>query len=190
MRAVAISGPQVIKILYALDPYNVHHGEVSEAIAQASNQDPLFPEREDGCFRTAAILVAFAWYGSRFQPTLVGNNGKCFGVYQICPPSTDVLGRTITTNMLTNVRDASFVAVDLIRTSMLQGAARPWEERLSWLLASQDPEQATKNRGGVVKRSFDRMLLADKIAKDHFPPEFKALGTPAGILKQPRQLSA
>jgi len=180
MKAIAITGPLVMKILYALEPYGIHHGEVSEAIAQASNQDPLFPSREDGCFRTAAILVAIAWHESRFQPSVVGDNGKSFGLYQIQPPTANALGRPITTNMLTNPRDASFVAVDLVRQSMTHCASRPWEERLSWYVSSRGcPDHPT-----IVKKSFSRMLLADKIVRDHFP-EYRALPKPA---VEPRQL--
>jgi len=173
MRAIAITGPLVMKVLYAIEPYSVHHGEVSEAIAEASNQDPLFPGREDGCFRTAAILVAIAWLNSRFQPTLVGENGKAFGLYQIQPPTANVLGKGVTTNMLTNVRDASFVAIDLIRQSMIECADRSWEERLSWFCSSPNGE----DRATLMKRSLSRMLLADKIVRDHFP-EFAALAKP------------
>jgi hypothetical protein len=174
-----------MKVLYSMEPYSPHHGEVSEAIAQAANQDPLFPSREDGCFRTAAILVAIAWLGSRFQPTLVGDGGKSFGLYQIQPPSANALGRPITTNMLTNVRDASFVTIDLVRQSMMRDAARSWEERLSDFCAS--PE--CQDRSTLMKRSLSRMLLADKIVRDHFP-EFALLAKPTHVEdKQAPQLS-
>jgi hypothetical protein len=176
MNAIAITGPLLMKVLYAIEPYSPHHGEVSEAIAQAANSDPLFPSRQDGCLRTAAILIAIAWYGSRFQPTLVGDNGKSFGLYQIQPPSANALGKLVTTNMLTNVRDASLVAIDLIRQSMVEDGNKSWEERLSWFCST--PE--CRDRSTLLKKSFTRMLFADKIVRDHFP-EFVALGKPAFV---------
>ena len=73
MLAEAITAAQVLKMLYFLEPqgpYAPDYGEISEAIATASNQDPLFPQRPDGCIRTAAILVSVAWYESRFHKSV------------------------------------------------------------------------------------------------------------------------
>ncbi len=181
MRALAISGSALMKVLYAIEPYSPHHGEVSEAIAMAANQDPLWPSREDGCFRTAAILVALAWYGSRFQPSLVGENGKAFGLFQVRPPPVDANGKVVTTNMLTNPRDASLVTIDLVRQSMFKAQGRSWEEQLSAFML----DNGAANPHDAVKRGMDRMLLSDKIVKDHFP-EYRSLQKPVQV--EARQL--
>jgi len=162
-RAIPISGSLLMKTLYAVEPYSIHHGEVSEAIANAANQDPLFPDREDGCLRTAAILVAIAFCTSRFNTNLVGSNGKAFGLYQIKPPPKDVNGKIITTNMLTNARDASFIAIDLIRESMFACADRPWEERLSCFgfLPTAGTDAVS------IHHSMEQMLMADKILTEY-----------------------
>jgi len=178
MIALPISGPDIMKALYAVEPYCTHHGEISEAIAMAANQDPFFPERFDGCFRTAAVLIALAWLGSRFQPNLVGNNGKSFGLYQIRPPSQDARGRTITTNMLTNPRDASLVAIDLVRESMRKDKGRTWEERLLSYWEDQQDDSP-------MHKSLQVMLLADKISKDYFPSEMSLMPPPAATLLGP-----
>lgn len=157
MLAVPVSGSQLMKVLYELEPFSIHHSEVSEAIANAANQDPLFPEREDGCLRTAAILVAIAFCASRFNTNVVGGNGKAFGLYQIKPPRKDANGKEITTNMLTNARDASLIAIDLVRTSMLACMSRPWEERLSCFELGDGKDAVS------LHHSMERMLMADKI---------------------------
>jgi hypothetical protein len=132
MRAVAISSSMLMGTLYKIDPYNPNHSEIAEAIASAANQDPLFPHREDGCLRTACLLIAIAQIASSFSTNLIGDQGKRFGLYQIKPPKTDMNGKTITINMLNSARDSSLIAIDLIRTSMMKCKDRPWEERLAY----------------------------------------------------------
>lgn len=190
MLAVAISSTMVMQALYALEAYGPGVGsyiEISAAIAEAANQDPLFPSREDGCARTAAVLVALAWVGSRFNTTLVGNGGKSFGMYQIAPPSADAIGRPISLNMLNSPRDASLVAVDLIRSSMFASRNRPWEERLAWL-------SSWLGRGEIdnIKLSLETMLVADQVFESHLSQgpsgrSFPRLGPPA---PEPKRLLA
>jgi hypothetical protein len=171
MIALSIDSPLVMKVLYSVEPYCPHHGEISEAITGAANADPLFPDRFDGCFRTAAILVALAWLTSRFRPNIVGNNGTTFGLYGIRPPASDANGKAITTNMLSNPRDASYIAIDLIRESMRKDCGRTWEERLFGYWDAQAHDSP-------MHQSLQVMLLADNITKNHFPPEMRALPPP------------
>ncbi len=65
---------------------------------------------------------------------------------------------------------------------------KTWEEGLSQLM-SDNGGPGCENPGSHVnvKRSMDRMLLADKIVGDHFP-EYRALLKPTG--PSPRLLSA
>jgi hypothetical protein len=125
MIAEAIGQHIVLAMLRTLAPSSMYaHAfpEIAEAIATASNHDPLFPRRKDGCARTASILVAIAWHESRFHPNAVYNGS--FGLYQIRPPSPELSAK-----ILLLPRDASYVAIDLIRTSF----TRPWGERSAWL---------------------------------------------------------
>jgi transglycosylase-like protein with SLT domain len=64
-----------------------HHWETSypetaRAIAEVSLESPLF-KGEDGPKRTAAVLVAWAMFESRFDPHAVGDNGKALGMFQV-----------------------------------------------------------------------------------------------------------
>lgn len=187
MRAVPVTGPVVIRALYAIQPYSPHHGEVSEAIAQAANGDPLFPQREDGCFRTAAILVALAYCASvTFDPSLVHENGKAFGLYAIRPPSADALGRTVSTNMLTNVRDASVVAIDLVRSSMLRAGSATEDGLMDFFALGNNESDPLRD----MKKSMERMLLADTIFQRHLAPHMPGGNPmlPAPKVVEPKQL--
>lgn len=171
MLAFPVDSHTLMRALYAIEPYCTSHGEISEAIARAANQDPLFPNRYDGCYRTAAILIALAWYGSRFQPTIVTGNGQIFGLYGIRPPKTDARGKPITSNILTNPHDASLIVIDLVRQSMMADKKRVWEERLFSYCDGQKHDSP-------MHQSLSVMLLADEITKNHFPKEMRALPPP------------
>lgn len=87
--------------------------EVSTAISEAANQDPLFPSKEEGCFLTAALLVLLAIQRSDVYPSKVA--GKRMGLYQIEPPSPMLNGK-----LLLNPRSASLIAIDLMRTKQVE----------------------------------------------------------------------
>lgn len=164
MLAEAIASTLVLAALNKLEPFSPfvpQYAEVAEAITQAANHDPLFPEDKDGCRKTAAILVALAWHESRFQPNVVGDHGRSFGLYQIQPPTAKV-----PSNVLTNPRTASYIAVDLIRQSFQACAKRPFEERLSWYVSS----SGCPSKPVIVKKSMDRLLMAVRILPMMSPP--------------------
>ena len=157
MIAEAISSVAVMALLNFLEPYSPHvpdYGEISEAITQASNEDPIFPNHKDGVRMTAAVLVAVAHYESGFHKTVVGDHGKSFGLFQIQPPTA----RT-SANLLLNPRTASYVAIDLIRTSFKQCAKRPLLERLSWYVSSIGCPEHQK----IVHKSVVRMHEAQRL---------------------------
>jgi hypothetical protein len=171
MLAEAISGAAVMAMLYGLDSHNPHvpkYGEISEAIATAATQDPLFPQRADGSYWTAAILVALAYKESAFHANVIGDHGKSFGLFQIQPPTAQVKAE-----LLLVPRTASFIAIDLIRQSFYHCQKRGWEEKLSWYVAS----NGCPTHPIIVKKSMDRMLLATKIMQRHFPEKALPPGT-------------
>lgn len=164
MIAEAISSKLVFAALMKIAPFGPfvpQYAEVSEAITQASNQDPIFPGDKEGCKKTAAILIALAWYESRFHPNAVGDNGRSFGLFQIQPPTAKVQS-----NLLTNPRTASFIAVDLVRRSFSACEKRPYEERLSWYVSS----SGCPSHPVIVKKSMDRLLMATSILPMLTPP--------------------
>lgn len=174
MIAEAISGAAVMTMLYGLDAMNPHvpkYGEISEAIATASNEDVLFPSHPDGAYWTAAILVALAYKESGFHANVIGDHGKSFGLFQIQPPTAKVDAK-----LLLVPKTAAYVAVDLIRQSFYNCRSRPWEEKLSWYVAS----NGCPTHPIIVKKSMDRMLLAVQVMKKAFPQ--KAQKTPDNAL--------
>ena len=163
-RAEPIAPDAVLRILNRLEPYGSHvpnYGEISTAVAQAANQDPLFPGHHDGCRMTAAILVAMAYCASSFHPSLIGARGAKLGIFQIHPPKTI----NITGNMLLSVSTACFVAIDLARTSMQTCADKPYEQRLAWLCS----ETSDPNTMQACKDSMRRMLLAADLYRAEWP---------------------
>lgn len=154
----------IMAMLYQLEPSSPHvpkYGEIARAIEEASNHDPLF-EHEAGSEATAAILVSLAWFESRFHANVVGDGGKSFGLFQIQPPTAKLDGA-----LLLVPATAAKVAVDLIRTSFMTCAHRPWIERLSWYVASNGCPTHPK----IAKKSADRLLLARSLFVKHFPRE-------------------
>ncbi len=168
-----VSEAAVIAMLYNLEPYGSHvpaYGEVAAAMTKASNEDPLFPQHESGSEATACILVALAHQESRFHPNIIGDHGKSFGLYQIQPPTAKVDG-----SLLLIPVNASFIAVDLIRQSFSHCAARPWPERLSWCVAS----NGCPTHPVIVKKSMERLILAQELFRKHFPKSDLPLALPA-----------
>lgn len=130
--------------------------EVSKAVTEASNEDPIFVG-EDGAERTASVLLALANYESRFHASVIGDQGRSFGLYQIQPNIWKV-----DTGTLLLPRTASSFAIKLIRRSFKECERRPWAERLSWYAASGGCDIVHPK---VVAQSISRMLLADKVFK-------------------------
>lgn len=168
-----VSEVAVLAMLNNLEPYGSHvpaYGEISAAMAKASNEDPLFPQHEAGSEVTACILVALAHQESRFHPNVIGDKGKSFGLYQIQPPTAKVDG-----SLLLIPVNASFVAVDLIRQSFSHCSARPWPERLSWYVAS----NGCPSHPVIVKKSMERLILAQELFRKHFPKSVLPTALPA-----------
>ena len=161
--AHAVAEAVVMAMLYQLAPYGSHvpsYGEVAAAVTKASNEDPLFPENESGSEATATILVALAFHESSFHPNVIGDHGKSFGLYQIQPPTARVDG-----SLLLLPLNASYVAIDLIRQSFRHCEARPWPERLSWYVAS----NGCPSHPIIVKKSMERLILAQELFRKFFP---------------------
>jgi hypothetical protein len=158
-----VSGLWVLRLMNTAEPgqpWSPVYGEISEAIAQASNDDPLF-SGEHGAYKTAALLVAIAWYESRFHPNIVhkeADGSTSFGLYQIQAPTAKVPG-----NLLLLPRTASYVAIDLLRQSFRQCASAPEDERLAWYASSgngcpRNPlvREQSKRRVGLARRLYEK----------------------------------
>jgi hypothetical protein len=143
----------------------VHHWEESyattaEHITQASNAAPLFVG-VDGSRRTAATLLAWAFFESRFDPKAIGDNGSAFGLYQVhlgTPP------KGTSREDLFDPPHAVPIALALFRQSFRICSRSPWEERGAWFAAGGD---GCKESGKRPSRL--RMSLAARIVKEETP---------------------
>lgn len=113
-------------------PWDSTYSNTAEAIAEASAEHPLWGDESE--FDTAAVLVAFAYTESRFNPLAEGDcfDGKChsFGLFQINPSHSQ--GER---GSLFEPRSAALLALQLLQTSMRVCRARPAEERFAWYAA-------------------------------------------------------
>lgn len=135
-------------------PWVATYSETAEAIAKASSEDPLFAG-DAGPKKTAAVLVALAYFESNFNPNAIGDQGKSFGLFQIQPPTAK-----IDASLLQLPRNAAYVAIDLIRTSFSVCKDQPFAEKLAWYAAG-----SSKCLDAGKKPSEHRLLLAQRIEK-------------------------
>ena len=159
---VPIPGHWVLRVMERLQPSGATkwaetYQETSEAIAEASNADPLF-EGPDGPMRTASILLAIGLFESKFNPRAIDAPQHAFGIYQIEARTVPEL----TVNVLLVPREASPVAIRLIRTSLKVCGNVGWSHKLSWYTSGGNGCRTQGNR-----TSAQRMFLADKILRDY-----------------------
>jgi len=145
----------------------INQGEISTAIASAATQDPLF-EGELGGYKTAALLVALARHESGFRKDILGDHGRSVGLYQIQPPTARV-----NLHLLTLPRDASFVAIDLIRQSFHACRTLPIWDRLAWYAQGKTACTSTAPSAQALSASRQIMHEATWILLKMAPPSPK-----------------
>lgn len=178
-RARPVTESQVMKMLWTFNaPVTEQRdfGEIASAVANASTQDPIFPEIEEGSEMTAAMLVSLAWHESRFRRSAVGDQGRSFGLFQIQPGV-----HKVDSKLLTIPRTAAFVAIDLLKKSAKWCLSnhRPWRHMMAWYAASSD---AGARHPKVVSQSTVRMETAAHVyliafGKPQVPQVDKLLAT-------------
>lgn len=149
----------ILVLMVALQPeapWIATYTGTARAIAEAAEREPIF-DGDDGPERTAALLVALAWFESRFQADAIGDASQSFGLYQISRVHAPALE-------LVEPIDATTHALRLLRQSMAICAKRPMVERLGWYAA-----------GGpgcdhAHDKSRHRMQLAQRLLREH-PPD-------------------
>jgi hypothetical protein len=114
----------ILSLMIALQPqapWRDTYPTTASAIDQAVQEQPsLFPDDADGREKTAAILVALAWFESTFKPNAVAAQGRLRGLYQIGGKGD-----------LSDPLRASRVALELIRESFRLCHSRPVGDRLA-----------------------------------------------------------
>jgi hypothetical protein len=155
----------VVGLMAALEPaspWRATFEKTAEAIARVSESEPLFEDH--GEERTAALLVAVAWYESRLKPNAKSSNGQWYCLYQV-----DKRWLPDPQKALDNPEVCTRAAVKIIKASLAKCSARPLEERLAVFVSG------SCDRG--VADSRYRMFLANKLLKEHPFPNANGGGT-------------
>jgi membrane-bound lytic murein transglycosylase MltF len=122
----------VVGMMVALEPtapWRPTFQKTAEAIARVAESEPLFDEHGDT--RTAALLVAVAWYESRLKPNAKSGNGQWYCLYQIDK-------RRLGADALKALDDPEIctrTAVKMMRSSLDRCASRPANERLAQFMS-------------------------------------------------------
>jgi hypothetical protein len=151
----------ILTLMLALVPHAKYEGTfttTAAAINRAAHEEPLYAG-EDGPARTAAQLVALAWFESRFDPQAVGDHGASLGLFQIGVSNLPALG--MKREDLFDPDKAAHAAIKMMRASFVMCSVRPKEERLAHYAAG-GPDCA---RGR--KESRHRTALAAALLRTH-----------------------
>lgn len=152
-------------------PFRTTFEATANAVANAAERSPL-PSLD--ARRTASVLVALAWFESRFQIDAKGDCsrvtklGTCaeggvptsFGLFQINVTNHDALAVTAS-GLLSSPETSADAALRMMCRSFHVCRARPLEERLAWYAGGGNgcPE------GGPTRKSRHRMALAVRLAQ-------------------------
>ena len=156
----------VVGLLASLEPtapWSNTYEKTAEAIARASESEPLFAVDDRGEERTATLLVALAWYESRLKPSAKSQNGRWYCLYQV-----DKSYFPDAEKALTDPEMCTRTAIKLLRRSLELCKARAPDDRLAAYTSG------VCERGGLESRY--RMFLARKLMKEH-PMPLPAGGT-------------
>jgi hypothetical protein len=148
----------VVGLLVALEPqapWRPTYGKTAEAIARVAETEPVFEDR--GEERTAALLVAIAWYESRFKPNAVSANKQYVCLFQI-----DKRHLADPDKALTDQETCARAAIKIIKGSLAKCAAKPEAERLAIFMSGSCDK-------GIPDSKY-RMFLAQKLVKEHPMP--------------------
>jgi hypothetical protein len=161
----------VVGLLTTLEPgapWKGTYEKTAEAIARASETESLYLGEEDGEERTATVLVALAWYESRFKPNARSADGRSYCLYQV-----DKSYLPDPQKALDDPETCTRAALKILRQSLRLCAARAPNERLAVFMSGRC------DRGGVESRY--RMFLANKLRKEHPMPLPEAPATVARV---------
>jgi len=160
----------VVSLMVALEPsspWRATFERSAEAIARVSESEPLFEdqgEQRTGEHRTAALLVAIAWYESRLKPNAKSKNGQWLCLYQV-----DKRHLADPQKALDDPEVCTRAAVKILKGSLAKCSKNAADERLAMFMSGACDK-------GLADSRY-RTFLANKLLKDHPPPEAKGGGT-------------
>jgi hypothetical protein len=155
----------VVSLMVALEPsapWRATFEKSAEAIARVSESEPLFDEK--GEQRTAALLVAVAWYESRLKPNAKSSNGQWLCLFQV-----DKRHLPDPQKALDDPEVCARAAIKIIKGSLAKCSAKPLEDRLAVFMSGSCEK-------GIPESRY-RMFLANKLLRDHPFPDNKGGGT-------------
>ena len=155
----------VVGLMVALEPSSPWRGtyeKSAEAIARVAESEPVFDDH--GEERTAALLVAVAWYESRLKPNAKSKDGQFLCLYQV-----DKRQLADPQKALDDPEVCTRAAIKIIRASLQQCAKRPYDDRLAQFMSGNCDK-------GVVDSRY-RMFLAGKLLREHPLPNNNGGGT-------------
>ena len=156
----------ILALMLALSPASVtpwaaSYPETARAIAKAATEEPLY----GGAFareRTAATLVAVAFFESTFKPGALGDKSTSVGRYQINQSNFAALGIT-KAQLLADPDVEVRAALRMMRDSFAICKGRRPED---WLAQFAAGHGTCTNAGGILA-SRRRMALAMRLWKEH-----------------------
>lgn len=149
----------VVGLMVALEPqapWRPTYEKTAEAIARVAESEPLWDER--GEERTAALLVAIAWYESRLKPDAKSKNGQWYCLYQV-----DKRHLAEPQKALEDPEVCARAALKIIKGSLAKCGGRPSEERLAMFMSGACDK-------GLAESRY-RMFLASKLLREHPLPQ-------------------
>jgi hypothetical protein len=155
----------VVGLMVALEPsspWRATYEKSAEAIARVAESEPVFVDH--GEERTAALLVAVAWYESRLKPTAKSKDGQFLCLYQV-----DRRHLADPQKALDDPEVCTRAAIKIIRASLQTCAKRAYDDRLAQFMSGSCDK-------GVVDSRY-RMFLAGKLLREHPLPNNNGGGT-------------
>jgi hypothetical protein len=155
---MSVPASWVVGLLVALEPsapWRATYEKTAEAIARVAESEPLFDN--NGEERTAALLVAVAWYESRLKPNAKSADGQFMCLYQIHKNHLSDPKKA-----LDDPEVCTRAAIKILRTSLQMCSKRAENERLAAYMSG------SCDKGGVESKY--RFFLAGKLMKEHPMP--------------------
>ena len=174
---MSVSASWVLSLMLVAQPtapWRSTYDATAEAIAAEANAAPL----ADGPERTAALLVAVAWFESALRPDAAGDCTKD-GRSVACTVSgsvahswclmqiheTNHAGLSVTrAELQTDVRACVRAGLRMLTTSLRVCAAAPPRERLRWYAAGGGGCSASED---ARRKSVHRIAFAERLLKEH-----------------------
>lgn len=146
-------------------PWKDTYEATATAIAKAAETAPLYGENTEE--KTATLLVAVAWYESRFKPDAKSADGQTMCLFQVNKRYFEE-GETPS-----DPTACTKQAMVILKKSLAKCSSRPQEERLAAFTSG------TCDKGVAASRY--RTFLAGKLLKEHpvVYPRVEAQGTMA-----------